>query len=127
MLRIIKELFNHCTTMKRLLQKHHKLILGNLINKLSATCNIYVNKANQSRLDDSHSRHSINDSGSQKFDQINRSSSLIDGDSRHEPMAKVVGQLLRLYAKSKSLSACFRDFRILEKLAELMEHQQYNI
>mmetsp|Transcript_3392 Transcript_3392/g.5717 ORF Transcript_3392/g.5717 Transcript_3392/m.5717 type:complete len:138 (+) Transcript_3392:201-614(+) len=32
-LRIVKDLFNHCTTMKRLLMKHHKLILNVLMSK----------------------------------------------------------------------------------------------
>lgn len=32
-LRIVKEMFNHCTTMKKLLLKHHKLILNVLIQK----------------------------------------------------------------------------------------------
>jgi len=32
-LRIVKELFNHCTTMKKLLLKHGKLILPALLRK----------------------------------------------------------------------------------------------
>jgi hypothetical protein len=45
-LRILKELFNHCTTMKKLLLKHHRLILPNLVNKYDSQCQIYINKAN---------------------------------------------------------------------------------
>ena len=32
-IRIVKELFNHCTSMKSLLKAHHKLILNNLVQK----------------------------------------------------------------------------------------------
>ena len=44
-LRIVKELFNHCTTMKKLLQKHNKLILGVLMYKYDKKCHLYVNAA----------------------------------------------------------------------------------
>ena len=44
-LRIIKELFNHCTTMKRLLHQHGKLILAVLIRKYDKQCHLYSNKA----------------------------------------------------------------------------------
>ena len=44
-LTIIKELFNHCTTMKRLLQKHNKLILLNLMDKYDRRCHLYINKS----------------------------------------------------------------------------------
>ena len=46
-LRIIKELFNHCTDMKRLLQKHNKLIISNLISKYDKKCHLYTNAQNK--------------------------------------------------------------------------------
>jgi hypothetical protein len=49
---IIKELFNHCTTMKRLLQKHGKLILTNLMDKYDKKCHLYVNAVNQVKAKD---------------------------------------------------------------------------
>lgn len=42
-LRIIKELFNHCTTMKRLFHKHSKLILSVLMRKYDKKCHLYQN------------------------------------------------------------------------------------
>jgi hypothetical protein len=45
-LRIVKELFNHCTTMKKLLQKHNKLILHVLMSKYDKKCHLYINAAN---------------------------------------------------------------------------------
>ena len=42
-LRIIKELFNHCTTMKKLFQKHSKLILAVLMRKYDKKCHLYSN------------------------------------------------------------------------------------
>jgi len=38
-----------------------------------------------------------------------------------------VGQLLRLYAKSKSMSQCFCNFEVLERIVDLMQHEQYII
>lgn len=46
-LTIIKELFNHCTNMKRLLQKHSKLILTNLMNKYDKKCHLHCNATNK--------------------------------------------------------------------------------
>lgn len=46
-LRIFKELFNHCTTMKRLLLKHGDLILSVLMSKYDKQCHLYQNKAYQ--------------------------------------------------------------------------------
>lgn len=43
--RIIKELFNHCTNMKKLLLKHGKLILNILMLKYEKKCHLYQNKA----------------------------------------------------------------------------------
>ena len=39
--RIIKELFNHCTNMKKLLLKHGKLILNILMLKYEKKCHLY--------------------------------------------------------------------------------------
>jgi len=44
-LRIIKELFNHCTSMKKLLLKHGKIILPALLYKYDKKCHLYLNKA----------------------------------------------------------------------------------
>jgi hypothetical protein len=44
-LRIIKELFNHCTSMKKLLLKHGKVILPALLYKYDKQCHLYLNKA----------------------------------------------------------------------------------
>ena len=40
-LRIIKELFNHCTSMKKLLLKHGDLILSVLMSKYDKQCHLY--------------------------------------------------------------------------------------
>ena len=42
-LRIIKEFFNHCTDMKKLLAKHNKLIIHKLIEKYDKKCHLYIN------------------------------------------------------------------------------------
>ena len=42
-LTIIKNLFNHCTNMKRLLLNHHTLILTNLMEKYDKKCHLYYN------------------------------------------------------------------------------------
>ena len=39
-LTIIKNVFNHCTNMKRLLLNHHKLILTNLMEKYDKKCHL---------------------------------------------------------------------------------------
>ena len=46
---IIKELFNHCTNMKRLLQKNSKLILTNLMDKYDKKCHLYVNAVSKEK------------------------------------------------------------------------------
>lgn len=48
-IRIVKELFNHCTSMKSLLKIHHKLILNNLVAKYDKHCQVYINKATQGK------------------------------------------------------------------------------
>lgn len=45
-LTILKNLYNHCTNMKRLLLTHHKLILTNLIEKYDKKCHLYYNYIN---------------------------------------------------------------------------------
>lgn len=37
----------------------------------------------------------------------------------------IIGQLIRLYAKSKSLSQCLCNFSILQRIVKLMTHEQY--
>ena len=49
-LRIIKELYNHCTTMKKLLLKHGKLILAILMREYDKQCHLYQNKLNESSI-----------------------------------------------------------------------------
>ena len=44
-MRIIKELFNHCTSMKKLLLKHKSIILPALLYKYDKQCHLYLNKA----------------------------------------------------------------------------------
>ena len=46
-LTIIKNLFNHCTNMKRLLLNHNKLILTNLMEKYDKKCHLYYNHINK--------------------------------------------------------------------------------
>mmetsp|Transcript_3392 Transcript_3392/g.5716 ORF Transcript_3392/g.5716 Transcript_3392/m.5716 type:complete len:161 (+) Transcript_3392:675-1157(+) len=48
-------------------------------------------------------------------------------DNRVDPLAQVIGQLIRLYAKSSSLSKCFQNLGYINRLVDLMQHQQYNI
>ena len=49
----------------------------------------------------------------------------VDLENRDEFLAIIIGQLIRLYAKSKSLSACLCKFSILERIVKLMTHEQY--
>lgn len=49
----------------------------------------------------------------------------VDLENKDEFLAIIIGQLIRLYAKSKSLSACLSKFSILERIAKLMTHEQY--
>lgn len=107
-LRIVKELFNHCTTMKRLLQKHSKLILTNLMYKYDKKCHLYINAQNKS----------AQAGGAPKPSEM---------DIRDEFLAVIIGQLIRLYAKSKSMSAGFQNFQFLDRIVELMQHEQYII
>ena len=48
-------------------------------------------------------------------------------ENRDEFLAVIIGQLIRLYSKSKSLSACLQNFDLIEKVVLLMQHEQYII
>lgn len=48
-------------------------------------------------------------------------------ENRDEFLAVIIGQLIRLYAKSKSMSGAFNNFQILKRLVDLMQHEQYII
>jgi len=111
-LRVVKELFNHCTTMKKLLLKHGDLILSVLMSKYDKQCHLYQNKAySRSQGPKSELTHS-----NRSFDAL---------ENRDEFLAVIIGQLIRLYAKSKSLSQCLQKFPILERIVKLMTHEQY--
>lgn len=112
-LRIIKELFNHCTTMKKLFQKNSKLILTVLMKKYDKKCHLYQNAQNNLNKN------------SQKLGKDNDHQSICE--NRDEFLAIIIGQLIRLYAKSKSMSTGFCDFAILERIVQLMQHEQYII
>ena len=46
---------------------------------------------------------------------------------RDEVLAGVIGQIIRLFAKCKSLSKCFQNFHILNYLIRLMQNEQFVI
>lgn len=117
-LRIIKELFNHCTTMKRLFQKHSKLILTVLMRKYDKKCHLYQNALSAASKDASKAPSANKD---------NRDTNASISENRDEFLAIIVGQLIRLYAKSKSMSVGFCDFTLLARLVQLMQHEQYII
>lgn len=48
-------------------------------------------------------------------------------ENRDEFLAGIIGQLIRLYAKSKTLSQCFQNFYILTYLTKLMQNEQFVI
>lgn len=50
-----------------------------------------------------------------------------DPNGRDEFLAIIIGQLIRLYAKSKTLSQSFTDFEYLERMADLCKHEQFII
>jgi len=98
-LRIVKELFNHCTTMKKLLLKHGKVILGILLEKYDKKCHLHENKAVEKPSDpDAPSYGHISKSGRAMSMDVSIQ------ESREEFLAVIIGQLVRLYAKSKSMS-----------------------
>jgi len=90
-LRIVKELFNHCTTMKKLLLKHGKLILPALLRKYDKQCHLYINKAMPKAEDDKREAPAVLENSN-------------IAENRDEFLAVIIGQLIRLYAKSKSMS-----------------------
>jgi len=57
----------------------------------------------------------------------NRDTNASISENRDEFLAIIVGQLIRLYAKSKSMSVGFCDFALLNRLVQLMSHEQYII
>jgi hypothetical protein len=44
-------------------------------------------------------------------------------EKRDEFLAVIIGQLIRLFAKSKSMSQVFNNFIILEQIVSLMQHE----
>lgn len=48
-------------------------------------------------------------------------------ETRDEFLAVIIGQLIRLFAKSKSMSQVFNSFATLEQIVALMQHEQYII
>jgi hypothetical protein len=98
---VIKALYNNCNNMKRLLLNHHKLILTNLMDKYDKKCHLYYNQPDNKSTDVNSSIH----------------------ENRDEFLAVNIGQLIRLYTKSKTLSKAFCDFQILDRLASLMQHE----
>jgi len=74
--------------MKRLLLSHHKLVLTNLMEKYDKKCHLYYNYINKSSADPNSSMQ----------------------ENRDEFLAVNIGQLIRLYAKSKTLSQGFNNF-----------------
>lgn len=114
-LRILKELFNHCTTMKKLLLKHGHLILSVLMSKYDKQCHLYQNKAQGIQQNKNRSQASTATQQRPAFD--------VDLENRDEFLAVIIGQLIRLYAKSKSLSQCLCKFPILERIVKLMTHE----
>ena len=97
-LTIMKELYNHCNSMKRLLMKHDRLVLCNLMDKYDKKCVQQCKAVPDAQV-----------------------------ENRDEFLAVVIGQLLRLFCKSKSLSQGYTHFDLLEKLIALMQHEQYII
>ena len=121
-LRIIKELFNHCTTMKKLFLRHAKLIVPVLMFKYDKQCHLYVNIANQK----GKQGKSPPNNKEKKDENVAKPQDLA-GEHRDEFLAVTVGQLIRLYAKSKSMSQVFQNFGTLDRIVDLMQHEQYII
>lgn len=94
--RIIKELFNHCTNMKKLLLKHGHLILSILMRKYDKKCHLYQNKALNTSLVSGGKL--CRGDRTLSFDANSRP------DNKDEFLAVYIGQLIRLFAKSKSMS-----------------------
>jgi hypothetical protein len=81
-LRIIKELFNHCTTMKRLFKKHSKLILTILMRKYDKKCHLYQNALSTAGKE-------VSKAASAKGD--NRDTNASISENRDEFLAIIVG------------------------------------
>ena len=123
-LRIIKDLFNRCEHMKKLLQKHNTLIMKTLMNKYDKQCHLFVNPASKDakiRSDEFHDKLSTHHGSHADLGKP------CDPNGRDEFLAVIIGQLIRLYAKSKSLSKSFTDFELLERMASLCRHEQFII
>lgn len=97
---IIKDLFKNCNSFKKLLFEHSNLILSVLLGKYDKKCHIFVNYALQ------------NKNGKNVDDE--------KLENRDEFLAGIIGELIRLFAKSTTLSANFCNFQYLEHLAILM-------
>ena len=82
--------------MKKLLLKHGKLILNILMRKYDKKCHLYQNKALITHL--RPGKKLSREDRAPSFDQNSRP------DSKDEFLAVYIGQLIRLYAKSKSMS-----------------------
>lgn len=95
--RIVKELFTHSTSMKTLLKKHGKIVLTILLNKYDQQCHLYQNKAlNKKEHDSSFHKSTKTTNGNE-----------IGEHGRDEFLAIIIGQLIRLYAKSRNMCSCF--------------------
>lgn len=57
-LTIVKELFNHCNSMKKLLLAHHKVILTNLMEKYDKKCMLYESIQSKSSVPAADQRRS---------------------------------------------------------------------
>ena len=123
-LRIVKDLFNNCSAMKQLLAKHGDLIMTVLMSKYDKQCHLFLNKAGAARKgaasagggSESHVRQLSTDA-------VSAAQPAQDPNSRDEFLAVIIGQMIRLYAKSKSLSRVFQDFELLERMASLCKHE----
>jgi hypothetical protein len=105
--------------MKKLLLKHGNLILNVLMIKYDKKCHLFQNKATSQTY-----------APGGKFSRGDRVLSFDSNskpDCKDEFLAVYIGQLIRLYAKSKSLSKSFQNFEILSKIITLMQHDQFII
>jgi len=82
-LRILKELFNQCSSFKKLLLKHHFLVMTVLLSKYDKPCHLYQNRALMIKT------------GKEVDAEL---------ENRDEFLADIIGQLIRLFTKSKTLS-----------------------
>lgn len=101
--------------MKKLLLKHGKVILGVLMKKYDKQCHLKEEKICDTPKSNQHSKQTQSAEGVSIIEE------------RDEFLAGIIGQLIRLYSKSKSLSQCFCHFEFLDRLVGLMKHEQYLI